>query len=119
MRLLVNGIQAATFTVANLYYNHPILNILAEDFGVSYEKVSTITTVMQAGYAAGLLFLNTLGDVFRRRTFVLILVLFIAKVVSFPAPSSSMEYLTIISGLAYVLRDHFQSLSPSPSLLQS
>ena len=31
---------AATFTVANLYYNHPILNILAEDFHVTNEKAS-------------------------------------------------------------------------------
>ncbi|MCJ1231941.1 hypothetical protein MMC12_008620, partial [Toensbergia leucococca] len=29
---------AGAFTVANLYYNHPILNILADDFGVSHEK---------------------------------------------------------------------------------
>src|SRR3954463_10250704 len=28
---------AGTFTVANLYYNHPILNILARDFDVAYE----------------------------------------------------------------------------------
>src|SRR5437588_12021912 len=42
---------AGGFTVANLYYNHPILNILAHDFDVPYEKVSQIPTVMQAGYA--------------------------------------------------------------------
>ncbi|KAL3427986.1 major facilitator superfamily transporter [Phlyctema vagabunda] len=65
---------ASTFTVANLYYNHPILNVLAEDFNVSYERVSTIPTVMQAGYAAGLLFLCPLGDILRRRPFVLVLV---------------------------------------------
>ncbi|KAI9832925.1 MAG: hypothetical protein M1819_003955 [Sarea resinae] len=71
---------AGTFTVANLYYNHPILNILAKDFDVSYDKVSQIPTVMQAGYAAGLLFLCPLGDLFRRRAFVLILVFFTATI---------------------------------------
>jgi MFS family permease len=119
LRLLINGIKAATFTVANLYYNHPILNILAEDFDVSYEKVSTIPTVMQAGYAAGLLFLNPLGDVFRRRAFVLILVWFTATVVSLEASSLLMAYLINISGLAYVLRNHFPSLSLYHLLLPS
>lgn len=57
-------------TVANLYYNHPILNILAADFGVRYEQVAQIPTVMQAGYAAGLLFLCPLGDLLPRRPFV-------------------------------------------------
>lgn len=69
---------ASGFTVANLYYTHPILNILAHDFHVPYEKVAQIPTVMQAGYAAGLLFLCPLGDLLPRRPFVTWLVLFTA-----------------------------------------
>ncbi|PBP26953.1 MFS multidrug transporter-like protein [Diplocarpon rosae] len=69
---------AATFTVANLYYSHPILNILAIEFDVSNEKASQVPTMAQAGYAAGLLFICPLGDIFRRRAFVLILVFFTA-----------------------------------------
>ena len=69
---------AGTFTVANLYYNHPILNVLAHDFHVPYETASRVPTLMQAGYATGLLFLCPLGDVFKRRQFVLIMVLFTA-----------------------------------------
>lgn len=69
---------AGAFTVANLYYNHPILNILADDFGVEYEQVSQIPTVMQAGYATGLLFLCPLGDALPRRPFTLGLVFFTA-----------------------------------------
>ncbi|CAD6447145.1 5a1d9107-365e-4f9d-8236-acfb38a09c5e [Sclerotinia trifoliorum] len=65
---------ACTFTVANLYYSHPILNILAEEFNVSNERASIIPTVMQAGYAAGLLFICPLGDIYKRRSFVLILI---------------------------------------------
>ena len=67
---------AATFTVANLYYNHPILNILAEDFHVTNERASLIPTLAQAGYAGGLLFLCPLGDLIPRRPFVLLLVWF-------------------------------------------
>lgn len=69
---------SGAFTVANLYYSHPILNILAEEFNVPYEKASQVPTVMQAGYAAGLLFLCPLGDLLRRRPFVLSLVFFTA-----------------------------------------
>ncbi|KAK3712898.1 hypothetical protein LTR37_008783 [Vermiconidia calcicola] len=69
---------AGAFTVATLYYNHPILNILAHDFGVPYEKVAQIPTVAQAGYAVGLFFLCPLGDLLKRRPFVLSLVLFTA-----------------------------------------
>jgi len=71
---------ATTFTVANLYYSHPILNKLADDFHVDQERVSLIPTLAQAGYAGGLLFLCPLGDLFRRRLFVLLLVWFTATV---------------------------------------
>lgn len=67
--------------MANLYYNHPILNILAVEFGVSNEHASLVPTVMQAGYAAGLLFLCPLGDMVRRRAFVLSLIFITATVV--------------------------------------
>jgi hypothetical protein len=65
---------AGAFTVANLYYSHPILGILAEDFGVDYVGVSKIPTLAQAGYAIGLLTLCPLGDLLKRRPFVLYLV---------------------------------------------
>jgi len=54
------------------------LDILAEDFNVTYEQASYIPTVAQAGYAAGLLFLCPLGDLLKRRPFVLWLVWFTA-----------------------------------------
>jgi predicted MFS family arabinose efflux permease len=62
---------AGCFTVANLYYSHPILNKLAVDFDVIYERASVIPTVMQAGYAGGLLLLCPIGDLVRRRQMVL------------------------------------------------
>jgi hypothetical protein len=71
---------AGAFTVANLYYSHPILNILARDFDVSYEQISQVPTLAQAGYAVGLGLLCPLGDVFKRRPFTLLLVLFTATV---------------------------------------
>ncbi|KAK1479730.1 major facilitator superfamily transporter [Colletotrichum tamarilloi] len=37
---------AATFTVANLYYNQPVLNRIAETFNVSFERASSVATLM-------------------------------------------------------------------------
>lgn len=65
---------SGTFTVANLYYAQPILNVLAEEFGVSYERASDIATLSQAGYAVGLLFLCPLADMVPRRPFILFLI---------------------------------------------
>ena len=70
---------AGAFTVANLYYSHPILDILAKDFGVNYVGVAKIPTLAQAGYAVGLLFLCPLGDLLKRRPFVLYLVFLTAS----------------------------------------
>lgn len=69
---------SGAFAVANLYYNQPILNVLALEFAVPYETAARIPTVMQAGYAAGLLFLCPLGDSLPRRPFTLGLVFFTA-----------------------------------------
>ncbi|KAM7207202.1 Major facilitator superfamily domain containing protein [Naviculisporaceae sp. PSN 640] len=65
---------AACFTVSNLYYNQAILNKIAETFEVSFEKASSIATLMQAGYACGMLFICPLGDLFLRRPFILTLI---------------------------------------------
>ncbi|CAI7625310.1 unnamed protein product [Penicillium manginii] len=64
---------AGTFTVANLYYSHPILDKLAQFFHVSQERASLIPTCSQAGYAAGIIFLCPLGDIVRRRHFIVLL----------------------------------------------
>ncbi|KAJ9484662.1 hypothetical protein VN97_g8711 [Penicillium thymicola] len=66
---------SGTFTVANLYYSHPILDVLAQFFDVSHERASLIPTCSQAGYATGLILLCPLGDLVRRRHFVLLLTL--------------------------------------------
>ncbi|OJD39890.1 mfs general substrate transporter [Diplodia corticola] len=91
---------AGAFTVANLYYNHPILNILADDFNVTYERVAQIPTVMQAGYAAGLLFLCPMADMVKRRPFVTGLMFFTATVWIGLCVTHS---LTVFSVLSFVV----------------
>lgn len=77
-----NCVEATTFTVANLYYVQPILFKIAGTFDISFERASSIATLSQAGYACGLLLLCPLGDIFRRRLYILALVAFTATLVS-------------------------------------
>jgi MFS family permease len=61
------------FSSAGLYYSHPILNLLAEDFNTTQSGVANIPTLAQAGEAACLLLILPLADYFPRRKFALLL----------------------------------------------
>jgi predicted MFS family arabinose efflux permease len=89
--------------------NHPILNILAEDFDVSYEKASLVPTLMQAGYAAGLLLLCPLGDLFKRRPFVLILVWFTGTLWSVLAAGRVVNMLLMVSRIGLCITKSFNA----------
>nr|VWP02198.1 Nucleosome assembly protein 1 [Ganoderma boninense] len=73
--LLMNVIfgVASTFTVSNLYYCQPLLIQFSLYFGVTEREVASIPTLVQAGYAIGLLFIAPLGDLVRRRPLILAL----------------------------------------------
>ncbi|KAJ7091430.1 MFS DHA1 protein [Mycena belliarum] len=51
----------------NLYYCQPILVNLAESFGVTESEIARVPTLLQAGYAVGLLLISPLGDMAPRR----------------------------------------------------
>jgi predicted MFS family arabinose efflux permease len=53
--------------VANIYYAQPLIALIGPDVGLGRHTASLIVTVMQLGYAAGLLFLVPLGDIIETR----------------------------------------------------
>ncbi|KAF5340597.1 hypothetical protein D9611_007340 [Ephemerocybe angulata] len=65
---------ASTFIVSNLYYNQPLLIQLSHSFDTSYGIVSSVPSLVQAGYATGLLLISPLGDLLPRRPLVLLTV---------------------------------------------
>jgi MFS family permease len=87
------------FKVANLYYSHPILDILAKDFNVTQERASIIPTCAQGGYAAGLLFICPLGDLIKRRGMVLWLMFFTSTMTLGLCLTKSFDAFVVISFL--------------------
>jgi len=67
----------AGLVVANNYYNQPLLGMIADEFNVSQDQASHIAMMTQVGYAAGLLLILPLGDMFRRKRIILINFIFI------------------------------------------
>lgn len=61
---------ACGLAVANLYYAQPLLHLLATSFHTGSGSVAIVVTLAQLGYAAGLLLLVPLGDVWQRRRLV-------------------------------------------------
>lgn len=57
--------------VANIYYNQPLLGLIAEDLKVPETAVSRISVFTQLGYAAGLLLIVPLGDKLFRKKLIL------------------------------------------------
>lgn len=61
----------AGLTVANLYYNQPLLEIMARDLGTTVLQANLITVVTQVGYALGLFFIIPMADLYSSRKIVI------------------------------------------------
>ncbi|WP_341676583.1 MFS transporter [Niveibacterium sp. SC-1] len=62
---------AAGLSVAAIYYNQPMLGMLAAQFSASPAEIGRVPTFTQVGYALGIFFLAPLGDRYDRRTIIL------------------------------------------------
>lgn len=63
---------AAGATVANLYYNQPLLALIGASFHLPPSAISLMPTATQIGYALGLLLLVPLGDAHERRQLIVL-----------------------------------------------
>ena len=62
---------ATGLSVANCYYNQPLLGSMATNFGVSDFSASMVATLTQIGYVVGLVFVIPLGDLVSRKKLIL------------------------------------------------
>ncbi|MFF2887974.1 MFS transporter [Paenibacillus sp. NPDC057967] len=87
-------------SVANVYYAHPLLDSIAHDFRISPASIGIVVTVTQIFYAAGLLLLVPMGDLFNRRKLIAIQMLLSVAALLTVAVSSSVPVL--FTGIAIV-----------------
>lgn len=69
---------AAGLTCAALYYNQPILGLLAGELNASPTDIGRIPTLTQIGYTIGILLLAPLGDRYDRRRVILVKLVILA-----------------------------------------
>ena len=62
----------AGVSVANLYYNQPLLELIRMDFSVAEVQANLISVITQVGYATGLFLIIPMGDLYSRRMIILI-----------------------------------------------
>lgn len=86
----------AGVSVANLYYNQPLLNIMRHELEVSEFKTNLIAMITQIGYALGLLFIVPLGDLYRRKNIILtnffLLIFSLLAIAMAPTSTSSGQH---------------------------
>ncbi|ECU9002838.1 MFS transporter [Salmonella enterica subsp. enterica serovar Bareilly] len=104
--LIVLMSVATGLAVASNYYAQPLLDTIAHHFSLSASSAGFIVTAAQLGYAAGLLFLVPLGDMFERRTLIVSMTLLAASGMLITASSQSLSMMilgTALTGLFSVV----------------
>lgn len=84
-------------TVANLYYNQPLLTDFARSFNVSSKYIGLVSTLTQIGYGTGMLFIIPLGDIQERRSLILKLLIILSLFLVLFALSPNIICLIVIS----------------------
>lgn len=83
--------------VANIYYNQPILKLIADSLGATEQQAGTISVLTQAGYGIGLFFLTPLGDKLNRKKLILVLQLALVSSLAAVALIQSLAGMYIVS----------------------
>ncbi|WP_455425514.1 MFS transporter [Dryocola sp. LX212] len=97
---------ATGLAVASNYYAQPLLDTIARAFSLSVNQAGFIVTAAQLGYAAGLLLLVPLGDMFERRGLIVFMTLLAAGGMLITATSQTLPMMilgTALTGLFSVV----------------
>lgn len=110
---------ATGLAVASNYYAQPLLDTIARAFNLSASSAGFIVIAAQLGYAAGLLFLVPLGDMFERRMLIVSMTLLAAGGMLITASSQSLTMMIVGTALTGLFSVVAQILVPLAATLAS
>ncbi|HDX4038816.1 MFS transporter [Escherichia coli] len=110
---------ATGLAVASNSYAQPLLDTIARNFSLSASSAGFIVTAAQLGYAAGLLFLVPLGDMFERRRLIVSMTLLAAGGMLITASSQSLAMMILGTALTGLFSVVAQILVPLAATLAS
>jgi predicted MFS family arabinose efflux permease len=88
---------ATGVSVANLYYNQPLLSDIARTFDATPRAAGWIATLTQVGYAVGLLLFVPLGDLVERRRLIVVLLCCVAAALLLAGVGTSLSVVIAAS----------------------
>lgn len=88
---------ACGLAAANLYYLQPLLAEISREFGVTAKELGITATLTQFGYALGLMFVVSLGDIRERRGLILTSLIATAVALVLASVSPNLLMLTVMS----------------------
>ncbi|MBB1344966.1 MFS transporter [Pseudoalteromonas sp. SG45-2] len=110
---------AIAATAANLYYNQPILPLIANEFNLTDSQLGSIPALTQIGYAFALSFISPLGDSIARRRLITILSSLLVVACSAAMLAPNLPLLLISVFLIGVSANITQQLIPFAASLVS
>ena len=87
----------AGVSVANIYYNQPLLDGFRQSFPLSASWIGVVPSITQLGYAAGMLLLAPLGDRFDRRRLILMQITGLCVALLLAAAAPNLAVLAVAS----------------------
>lgn len=88
---------AAGITVANIYYNQPILKEMARSLHASDAEIGRVSMLAQLGYGLGMFFLIPMGDMVNRKKLILLLLVALAITLIAMVMSQGIVFVWILS----------------------
>jgi len=110
---------SAGITVANIYYNQPILKEIASDLGSTDSQAGLVSMLSQVGYGLGLFFLTPLGDKINKKKLIISLQLLLIAALSLVTFTHNIFQLWALSLLISMFSVSVQVIMPMAAGLDS